>query len=377
MAHVTDDRIMETTITTGTGALTLAGAVAGFRAFSGKMTSPSDTCFYMIEAVDANGIPTGDWETGVGTYSAASTLTRTTVTRSSNADTVVTLAAGTKRVGIVMISALGKSVDIQVFSTAGSFSWTRPLGAKWVDVQVFGGGGSGASGRKGAAATARGGGGGGAGGNYGKTLLPASITLASETVTVGVGATGGVSQATNSTNGLNGAGGGASSFGSWLNVQGGNAALQGTTTGGNGGSVSGIYQFQGSLGGAGTLGAGSNANSALVGSTGGGGGGGISAADVIGSGGNSGGDPTTSGALTYAGQAGNGLSPTTRVAGDPRCGAGGSGGGSSTTANAGTGGAGQFPGGGGGGGGASLDAIGNSGAGGNGGGGQVIVTTFF
>ena len=96
---------METTITTGTGALTLAGAVAGFRAFSGKMTSPSDTCFYMIEAVDANGIPTGDWETGIGTYTGASTLTRTTVSRSSNADAIVTLAAGTKRVAIADIAA--------------------------------------------------------------------------------------------------------------------------------------------------------------------------------------------------------------------------------------------------------------------------------
>lgn len=105
MAHVTDDRIMETTTTTGTGALTLAGAVAGFRAFSAKMTSPSDTCFYMIEAVDTNGIPTGDWETGLGTYTAASTLTRTTVSRSSNADAAVTLAAGTKRVAIVDIAA--------------------------------------------------------------------------------------------------------------------------------------------------------------------------------------------------------------------------------------------------------------------------------
>jgi len=105
MAHVTDDRIMETTTTTGTGALTLAGAVAGFRAFSAKMTSPSDTCFYMIEAVDVNGIPTGDFETGLGTYSAASTLTRTTVSRSSNADAIVTLVAGTKRVAIVDIAS--------------------------------------------------------------------------------------------------------------------------------------------------------------------------------------------------------------------------------------------------------------------------------
>jgi hypothetical protein len=105
MAFITENRILETSTSTGTGAMVLAGAVAGFRAFSARMTSPSDSCFYMIEAVDSNGVPTGDWETGVGTYSAANTLTRTTVMRSSNSDSVVTFAAGTKRVAIAIDAA--------------------------------------------------------------------------------------------------------------------------------------------------------------------------------------------------------------------------------------------------------------------------------
>ena len=41
MAHVSEDRVLETTTTTGTGALTLAGAVTGFRAFGSVMTSPT------------------------------------------------------------------------------------------------------------------------------------------------------------------------------------------------------------------------------------------------------------------------------------------------------------------------------------------------
>ena len=109
MARISEDRICETSTTTGTGALTLAGAVTGFRAFSAVMTSPSDTCYYGIEGIDGNGLPTGEWETGLGTYSAANTLTRTTVLESSNSGSVVTLSAGTKRVFICALAnaALG------------------------------------------------------------------------------------------------------------------------------------------------------------------------------------------------------------------------------------------------------------------------------
>lgn len=102
MAHVSEPRVLETSTTTGTGALTLAGAVTGFRAFS-AVCSTSDTCLYYIEAVDGSGVPTGDWECGLGTYSGANTLTRTTVVRSSNAGAAVSLAAGTKRVGITLL----------------------------------------------------------------------------------------------------------------------------------------------------------------------------------------------------------------------------------------------------------------------------------
>ncbi len=108
MAHITEDRVLETSTTTGTGALTLAGAVTGFRAFGSVMTSPSDTCWYALWAVDANGNATGDYEEGLGTYSASNTLTRTTVIRSSNANAVVTLAAGTTK--YVAIGALASKV---------------------------------------------------------------------------------------------------------------------------------------------------------------------------------------------------------------------------------------------------------------------------
>lgn len=102
MAHVSEPRVLETSTTTGTGALTLAGAITGFRTFA-SVCSTSDTCLYYIEAVDGDGVPTGDWECGLGTYSAANELTRTTPVRSSNSGSAVSFAAGTKRVGITIL----------------------------------------------------------------------------------------------------------------------------------------------------------------------------------------------------------------------------------------------------------------------------------
>jgi hypothetical protein len=101
VAFVIADRVKETSTTTGTGALTLAGAATGFRAMSAVL-SVGDTVFYTIEAVDAGGLPTGDWEVGLGTYSGSNTLTRTTVLSSSNANAAVSLAAGTKNVFITV-----------------------------------------------------------------------------------------------------------------------------------------------------------------------------------------------------------------------------------------------------------------------------------
>lgn len=92
MAFVVKDRVQETTATTGTGTLTLAGAVAGFQAFSA--IGDGNTTYYTI--YDTN---TSAWEVGIGTYTASgTTLSRTTVLASSNAGALVDLAAGTKYV---------------------------------------------------------------------------------------------------------------------------------------------------------------------------------------------------------------------------------------------------------------------------------------
>ena len=104
MPRIIEDRVFETSTTTGTGPFALAGAIAGFRAFS-AVCAVSDTAPYFIEAVDDTGIPTGAFETGTGTYSGTNTLTRTTVSRSSNANAAVNFGAGLKRVAISMLAA--------------------------------------------------------------------------------------------------------------------------------------------------------------------------------------------------------------------------------------------------------------------------------
>ena len=90
MALVLSDRIKETTTTTGTGTLNLAGALTGFEAFS--VVGDGNTTFY--SCTDGT-----DFEVGVGTYTASGTLlARTTVLNSSNSDNLVDWGAGTKTV---------------------------------------------------------------------------------------------------------------------------------------------------------------------------------------------------------------------------------------------------------------------------------------
>lgn len=92
MAHLLASRVAEGSSTTGTGTFTLDGALTGHRTF-GSVLAASDTTEYAIVADD------GAWEVGIGTYSA-NTLTRTTVSASSNAGAAVNFAAGSKSVFI-------------------------------------------------------------------------------------------------------------------------------------------------------------------------------------------------------------------------------------------------------------------------------------
>ena len=93
MALVVADRVKETTTTTGTGAISLAGAATNFRPFS-SVLSNADTTYYAI--VDNANFA---FEVGLGTYaSSGNTITRTTVLSSSNSNRAVNFGAGSKDV---------------------------------------------------------------------------------------------------------------------------------------------------------------------------------------------------------------------------------------------------------------------------------------
>ena len=93
MALVINNRVRETTSTTGTGAVTLGGAVDGFQTFAAGIGN-SNTTYYAISLNTAN-----QWEVGLGTLSSdSSTMERTTVLESSNSDSAVDFSAGWKEV---------------------------------------------------------------------------------------------------------------------------------------------------------------------------------------------------------------------------------------------------------------------------------------
>ena len=91
MALVVNDRVKETSTTTGTGSFTLDGAVTGFETFSSAIGN-TNTTYYAIALQGG-----AEFEVGLGTVSAGA-LSRDTVLSSSNSDALVNFSAGTKDV---------------------------------------------------------------------------------------------------------------------------------------------------------------------------------------------------------------------------------------------------------------------------------------
>ena len=93
MALVINDRVKETTTTTGTGTVSLAGAVTGFETFAAGIGN-SNTVYYCIAHQDQ-----AEFEVGLGTLDGdSSDLARTTIISSSNSDSAVDFSSGTKDV---------------------------------------------------------------------------------------------------------------------------------------------------------------------------------------------------------------------------------------------------------------------------------------
>ena|GEM_PF-3190995 len=279
----------------------------------------------------------------------------------------------------------GTPATVSVYSTPGSYTWTKPAGARLVRVLCVGGGAGGGSGRLDSTTTAAASG--GAGGQGGATLLAefnAADLPSSVTVTVGAGGAGGAAQTTNPANGTAGSAGAVSSFGAFVVAGNGSGGGAGGTTAATGttSSVQPAAPFAGGAGGGANIsGTASNPGPGWFGAGGGGAGGSLSTANSAlspaqgGTGGyahthgsNNGSAGTSSASAPTGGGNGSGV-PGVRPGG------GGGGGGSSTGAAGAAGGNGGAPGGGGGGGGASRTTA--SGKGGDGAAGEVRVYVWY
>lgn len=138
------------------------------------------------------------------TYQPKLTLTNTGTSGVSTLSTGGTLNIPNYATGASII-------DIQTFTTSGV--WTKPTGAKQIEIFLFGAGGGGGSGRKGLTLTARYGGGGGGTGGVSIVKINADSFAATENIWIGAGGTGGVGVTVNSTNGNSGLIGGGSYVG--------------------------------------------------------------------------------------------------------------------------------------------------------------------
>jgi hypothetical protein len=91
MAFKLNDRVKESSATTGTGTFTLGGAVSGFESFSAGIGGGNTTYYCIFET------GTNNFEVGFGTLNGgASTLARTNVISSSNSDGLVNFAGATE-----------------------------------------------------------------------------------------------------------------------------------------------------------------------------------------------------------------------------------------------------------------------------------------
>jgi hypothetical protein len=129
MALILKDRVLESSTSTGTGSFTLTGAQTGYRSFTA--IGNGNTTYYTIQGKNPDGTLTGEWEVGLGTYTASgTTLSRDTVLSNSLGTTAkIAFSAGTKDVFVTYPSDKALLGDTSAVSSTGTGSVVLSGGA--------------------------------------------------------------------------------------------------------------------------------------------------------------------------------------------------------------------------------------------------------
>ena len=131
ISAILKDSILETTTTTGTGTISLAGAQVGHGTFRSRFPDGAWVAYVIeLRTLDGSGALTAiAREVGLGklTYGAPDTLSRDHVLSSTNADALVNFAAGTKDVFCAPAAALfgWNLADVSVVSAAQTLNATH------------------------------------------------------------------------------------------------------------------------------------------------------------------------------------------------------------------------------------------------------------
>ena len=116
------DRVKETSTTSGTGTLTLAGASGGCQAFS-VLGDGARTQYSIVDTTN------NTWETGIGTYtSSGTTLSRDFVFESSNSNNLVNFTSDEKNVFVTMpAERAGVLSAVDIASASGTITGSQAV----------------------------------------------------------------------------------------------------------------------------------------------------------------------------------------------------------------------------------------------------------
>jgi hypothetical protein len=107
------NRAKMTTLTTGTGTITLGSPSSGYQSFADAGVINADVVRYVIE--DGS-----NWEIGTGIYTASGTTLTRSVSESSNSDTAINLSGS----AVVFVSAVASDFTASVDGGAASSVYT-------------------------------------------------------------------------------------------------------------------------------------------------------------------------------------------------------------------------------------------------------------